>query len=297
MFSMARSSFDIARNEIASYFTVTARDIWKTAEVSKVFNEERAAWSLAKSMAFTDFLKKLLDAGILRKFEFPFPYRPEKRYALPAVPMLEVLQSIKPGAYYSHATAMAVHGLVDPQGQTIYINHEQRPHQRSELADQPRIDAAFKSKARISSNVINLDGTAICMVNGMHTGQLGVITTTTTLHLGQPAAIRVTGLERTLIDIVVRPSYAGGVERVLTAFRHARGRADTGLLLGTLDRLAYVYPYHQALGWYMDRAGYPRAALERIAALPQPCRFYLAHQLEQPTYDDQWGVFVPGGLA
>ena len=294
---MAKSSFDIARNEIADYFSTSERTIWKTADLSKAFSKERTSWQLVKSMAFTAFVKKLLDADSLHKFEFPFPYRPEKRYALPTVPMLEVLQSLKPGAYYSHATALAVHALVDTDRQPIYINHEQRPHQRSELADQPRIDAAFKSKPRLSSNVIDLDGTGICMLNGMHTGQLGVITTATTLHQGQRATIRVTGLERTLIDIVVRPSYAGGVASVLAAFRHAKGRVDTGLLLHTLDRLAYVYPYHQAIGWYMDQAGYPPAALAQIAAMSRPCRFYLAHQLDRPKYDDTWDVYVPAALA
>lgn len=126
-------------------------------------------------MTSTAFAKKLLDAGILAKFEFRFPYRAEKRYALPAVPMLEVLQSLKAGAYYTHATAMNVHELAVSGLSTLYINHEQPPHQRNTLAEQSRIDAAFKSKPRASNNIILLDGVRICMVNGMHTGQLGVI--------------------------------------------------------------------------------------------------------------------------
>ncbi|QJE01516.1 hypothetical protein HH212_17010 [Massilia forsythiae] len=254
---------------------------------------------IGQKQAFTSFLEKLIDAGILDKFEFPFPYRSEKRYALPQVPMLEVLQSLKPNSYYTHATAAVVHGLIgtETERRTIYINHEQRPHIRGELADQPRIDAAFKTKARVSSNAINLGGTEICMLNGMHTGQLGVITAATRLHQSRSATIRVTGLERTLIDIVVRPSYAGGVETVLSAFRKARDKVDNDLLMHTLAQLGHVYPYHQAIGWYMDKAGYPLAALELIATLPKLCRFYVAHQMSQPSYDDKWALYVPASLA
>ena len=69
--------------------------------------------------------------------------------------------------------------------------------------------------------------------------------------------LEVTNLERTLIDITVRPPYAGGIRNeVLQAYRAARDRASVDRLMSILDELSYVYPYHQAVGFLMEAAGY-----------------------------------------
>jgi len=62
---------------------------------------------------------------------------------------------------------------------------------------------------------------------------------------GEP--LDVTDLERTLIDIVVRPAYAGGVHQVLTAFVRSRPKVSLERIAKLLRRLDYIYPYQQAI--------------------------------------------------
>lgn len=67
--------------------------------------------------------------------------------------------------------------------------------------------------------------------------------------------IRVTDLERTLIDIAVRPAYSGGVFEVLEAFKNALKDVDLNILDHYLNQLDYIYPYHQLIGFYLEKAG------------------------------------------
>jgi len=63
------------------------------------------------------------------------------------------------------------------------------------------------------------------MIAGKNTNRLGVE------EIAGPASetIPVTNLERTLIDIVVRPAYAGGTSQLLKAYRTAKvGYRSTG---------------------------------------------------------------------
>ena len=76
-----------------------------------------------------------------------------------------------------------------------------------------------------------------------------------------------TSLERTLIDATVRPGYAGGVATVLEAYRRASEALTVSRLIDTLRKLDYVYPYHQAIGFYMERAGFPTKQLAPLKAL------------------------------
>ena len=78
----------------------------------------------------------------------------------------------------------------------------------------------------MSQNVIDYEDVRICLINGMHTGQLGVIEEQVTYDTAEPVRVRFTNIERTLIDMTVRPIYAGGVFEVLKAYRLARERVQ-----------------------------------------------------------------------
>lgn len=108
--------------------------------------------------------------------------------------------------------------------------------------------------------------------------------------------IRVTDVERTLIDVTVRPIYAGGVGRVLEAYRRARHKASIPKLLDTLHKLDHVYPYHQAIGFYLERAGYSGGHLTEFKKPKMEFDFYLGHGMRDPAYSDQWRVSYPPGM-
>lgn len=105
-----------------------------------------------------------------------------------------------------------------------------------------------------------------------------------------------TDLERTLIDATVRPAYCGGVAEVLGAYRTAKDRLSVNRLSAYLKRLAYVYPYHQAVGFYLERAGYTAAQLDLLRQMPRDFDFYLANAMKQTDYDDAWRLFYPKGF-
>ncbi len=106
----------------------------------------------------------------------------------------------------------------------------------------------------------------------------------------------VTKLERTLIDITVRPRYSGGIVHVLDAFRGAKGRARVPVIVATLKQLGYVYPYHQAVGFLLERAGFEPGKLEPLRALGLEFDFYLVHGMKDRDYDKNWRLFFPKGL-
>ena len=81
----------------------------------------------------------------------------------------------------------------------------------------------------MTKNIAAMGDYRLCLINGKHTGQLGVVS----MKDDAGVEFRVTGLERTLIDITVRPYYAGGVGEVLEAFRRAAiGEALIGEKIG-----------------------------------------------------------------
>ena len=103
--------------------------------------------------------------------------------------------------------------------------------------------------------------------------------------------------DRTLVDVVVRPDYAGGPKEILKAHRRAIEKVSVDEIVATLKHLDYVYPYHQAIGFYLERAGVPAEKLQPLKTLGLNFDFYLGYGLENPAYDARWCVFIPRDLT
>ena len=77
----------------------------------------------------------------------------------------------------------------------------------------------------------------------------------------------------------------------------AQERVPVNRLVAYLRRLDYVYPYHQAIGFYMDRAAnYRPAQLKLLSEFPFEFDFYLVHGLKEHEYSAKWRLFHPPGV-
>jgi hypothetical protein len=196
-------------------------------------------------------------------------------------------------AYLTHASAVFLHGLTDQIPQTIYVNVEQSEKLKPDAPlTQDSIDRAFRAHQRASRYVFVHERNRFVILSGKHTGQYGVIS----LSGGPYEGLRTTDIERTLIDITVRPTYGGGVHEVRAAFAAALEQISIPKLVTTLKALDYVYPYHQAVGFYLSRVGVQPKQLERLQSMGLRFDFYLAHGMKKPAHDASWRIYHPQGL-
>jgi hypothetical protein len=292
---MAKTRIAIAKADIVRLFDQHPQRVFDLSGIQRILDENRAFWRLAKSMSYSDFVEYLVAKTKLNKRVFNFSYRPIVRYVWGEVPLYELLLSLKPNSYLTHYTAVYFHDLTEQTPTTIYMNVEQEPKPRPKGAlIQERIDAAFKRPTRLSNNVAHYQDRTIRMLNGMHTGNLGVIE----MSGPEGETLRVTDVERTLIDITVRPEYAGGIHEVLKAFRSAKNKVSTNRLAATLKKIDYIYPYYQAIGFYLEKAGvYNKSQLDLMKKFEIKYDFYLMHEMKDYDYSQQWRLYFPKGLG
>jgi hypothetical protein len=282
-----------AKAEITATFGESPQKIYKGGELKLIFETRRSEWGLTTRTTYRDFIDFLLGEGKLRQVTVKCdPYTSVTRYVWGEASPYHIGLSIRRGAYLSHASALFLHGLTDQIPKSVYVNREQSQKPQSGTLTQAAIDRAFSHKQRRSKYIFSYGEWQIVLLSGKHTGRLGVFSMPS--KLGEP--LSVTSVERTLIDIVVRPDYAGGVYQVLQAFKSAKQRISTNVLLATLKKLGYLYPYHQAVGFYLQRAGYESERWQRIMKMPQEFDFYLAHNIHDTEYDQSWRLFFPKGF-
>ncbi|MEX0777375.1 MAG: hypothetical protein WD042_16855 [Phycisphaeraceae bacterium] len=297
---MNRSRLQIAKQDILRHFDQLPARILSLKDISRHLNEQRDNWRLAQSASTTAFIEFLQNSGKLNviKFPFPSPYKQVTRYVWSDASLYEVILSIKPKGYFSHYTAMKFHGLTEQLPKTLYLNHEQFSSGVSVgKMTQGGIDTAFLRRPRATAYIAETKDFRLCILNGRNTGNLGVIEDDIVGEDGKPLGkLRLTNVERTLIDIAVRPVYAGGVFEVAKAYGLAQGRVSVNTLSAMLKKLDYAYPYHQTIGFYLERAGYKPALLDLFRSVPFKFDFYLAHNMGKTDYVKSWRLHVPKGF-
>ena len=300
---MPQTRLHIAKPDIIKAFSERP-PVLSESMISSLLQENRAFWRLTRTLGTRPFIDFLLKHTPLRKLSIPLPRRPVSGYVWGDVPLMEGLQGLIPRSYFSHYTALRLHGLTEQVPKTLYLTQEKlRPRSRESAApllpmDQAAIDTAFLQPPRLSSNVAELpdEGLRVMLLEGADHGNFGVIEHALNLGGTRLQHLRYTNLERTLIDCAVRPFYAGGVAEVLKAFRQAREQLSVNALNATYRKLGLAYPYHQAIGFYLEQAGYPQNRVALFRRHPIERDFYLTHQMGRTTYVAGWRLYVPEGM-
>jgi hypothetical protein len=278
--------------DILHYFQELApRPVTRKA-IGEALSANRGHWKAPKSLDVDGLISLLLENDVLKTVELiSQEYGIKQRYTLGTPSVLQVATSFYKDSFLSHATALYIHKLSDSL-QTIYVNHEQSKKNTTSRLNQVAIDRAFSNQQRQSAYLFHQGNQRIVFLNGKNTGQAGVIEAQT----NEGASVRVTDLERTLLDAVVRPRYVGTIREVADAFQRAASRVSAEHLADIVISAQYVYPYQQSLGFLLERAGVPSAELEPLRRLRSTFDFYLDYKIEDSAYDPSWKIHFPKDL-
>jgi len=268
--------------------------------LNDVFDAGKDKWRLPLRMTARDFITSLVKEDFLNHILFEFNGMPAKiLFYLGEVSVYELSAAIFPRSYLSHYAAISLWGLSEQIPKTIYITQEQSngpAKSKPVKLEQENIDKAFGKPQRESETFDTFQDYKIVFLRGKHTKDLGV----EKLGISGKDQVKVTDIERTLIDIAVRPAYSGGVHEVLKAFRQAKeqGNVSINKLSGYLSRMNFIYPYHQAIGFYLEAAGnYKASQIDIFRNKVKDFDFYLTYEMQDMAYSKQWKLYYPKGLV
>lgn len=202
---------------------------------------------------------------------------------------LDIAHSFFRKTHFSYFTALLINGLTLQIPKTIYLNYE-RPklYPAENNLIQSRIDDAFSKPPRISNNITELPQFNILYLQSKKYDNKGIVPFR--------GIYKVTDIERTLIDVTVRPFYAGGVVEVLNAYEKAKDVLDISKLYGYYKSMDFIYPYHQAIGFYLQKAGYKESQYNLFKKFDFQFSFYLTYNMLHKNYSNEWNLYYPKGL-
>ncbi len=292
---MRKESFKSAEQEIKKYLYEDGVKAYTTFDITKIFENKRDEWNIADYRNQHHFIKFLQDENILKdhKLKHLSTAKIKQIFTEPDASSLNIALSLKKGGYLSNYTAMQIHQLTLQIPKSIYISFSKSQNnslnQNQIDLNQESIDKAFSKPQRVTSEVYKseIDNTRYNLI------QKAFIETNVGLTFKN--GFLFTDLERTLIDIAIRPAYSGGVFEVLEAFEIAKEKIDLYKLNKYLEILNYIYPYHQLIGFYMDKAGYDEKTLD-VFNKKSDFDFYLTYNISNKEYNKKWKIYYPKGF-
>jgi len=294
--NMPRSKVERARKSVEKYFSEIKKTVFSKTELLNILASKPPAWGISALSSLRGFIEFLIKERLLKERKVNAKYMEYPRYVKPQYSPYELALSLRPRSYLTHYTAVFINGLTDQIPRNIYVNKEQGPKENVlPNLKQAKIDYAFRRPPRRTTNLASCDDYKIYLLNGMHTGDLGVIS----VEGEYGEILKVTNVERTLIDISVRPFYSGGVFEVLGAFVYAQEKAAVSVtkILNYLGRLKFVYPYHQVIGFYLERSNvYEEDLIKPFREMPKEFDFYLTHEIKEKEYSENWRLYYPRGF-
>ena len=268
------------------------RNIYLLQHLDALLAGNRSAWAVPKSMTTDRFLRFLVSQNLIQAHQLiASKYgRRFTRYTWGLPSPYTLALTLSPRAYFSHGTALALHGLAARDDSRLYLNIEQSPKPApSGHLTQGGIDRAFQRSQRQSEMIYRIIASDVVQLAGKYTDKLGV----EEREFAGLGLLATTNPERTLIDCVVRPAYAGGADGLLGAYRQAKGRISSTALAKLLNELDYAYPYHQAIGFLLEQAGHSPEVWERFLVQKAKHKFYLTHAMQTPAFSKRWSLYYP----
>ena len=267
--------------------------LFSPADLAEIFTQIRTEWGLPRSLTLKKFRDLALETKTLQEAHLTCTYPLHTiRFHTGQFTPYELALSLRPYSYLSHGSAAFLNGLTDNPPEFVYVNQEQSAKEQSGSLTQAGLNRAFSGKQRQSHFIVTHDETRIMLLSGKDTGRLGVQEITGT----QGETLELTNLERTLIDMTVRPGYAGGTENVMKSYGRAIQKISVDRLAEMIQELDYVYPFHQAIGFYLQRAGINFKSLSSLRKLELKYDFFLAHGMKKTKFDSQWRIHYPDDL-
>lgn len=204
-----------------------------------------------------------------------------------------------PSGCFCHYTAVAYHGLTNQIPQRVYIRKRSvgNPPSRPERLSDLQIRTQFLKPHRRTGETETLPSGTIVYVAGKHNDETGILSIPPT-HKDFPEGSRITDLERCLIDAVVAPQYNGGLLTIPGLFEEASEKLDLETLIAHYQELDFLYPYHQAIGFFLDHCTHKQAAETWRTVFPPSNRFFVDKNAKSSwELDPRWQVYYPKGLV
>lgn len=200
----------------------------------------------------------------------------------------------------SHQTSAYFNNLTDDLGNTFFVNKfsKENPincfNNKIKKLDQKSINKSFEKPMRKSSLIYNLS------INGNDNKIFFLNSRPNTKKYSNKIQkynynLFINSIEKTLLDITVRPSYLKDWKELIKIYRNSINKININKFIEVFKEANYIYPYHQSIGFLLESTGHSLDTYEYFYSLPKKNDFFIFYNsdLSKMDYNKKWKIYHP----
>lgn len=166
---------------------------------------------------------------------------------------IEVTSLLIPKSYLSYFSSLYYYNLTQQLPKKIYVSIERKSHAPHNELKQDTINKALCKEGRLPSKILSVMGYEIYLIHSKEANRVGI----KRVQIFEKD-YRISTIERTLIDIVVRSEISGGIEEVIQVYKKIATLENISInrIIFILKKLNYIYPYYQIIAYLLYANGF-----------------------------------------
>lgn len=259
------------------------KDSYSLVELVSLSKNLKERSLISNSMQFGKFYDRLVDIGLL-SFSVFMDGKYLTRYSFyEDLPDEKVLISLKKNAFFSMSSALNYQGLSEYRDNFVFISQEQSDKGFNDVKlTQEAIDRAFLKDYRKTHMIGEYNKKHIVFLQPKYTKQFGVI---------EIDGIRVSSIERTLIEMVINVQYFRNSKEIINVFSRIKHHIKVDSVFKILEEFNLIYPYFQSLGFFLEKIGFKKEELFEFKDNISEFDFYTDKAQKEYIYNEYWKMY------
>lgn len=275
--------FTINKNKIINYikiypFYYSKNDL---QEVLYLLKEKKL---VSESLYFDKFFNKLIDNN-LQTYTLKIKDKYYTRYSLiDSFDEYKFAATISKKSFFSMTTSLNIQKLSDYRDDFIFISKElNKRNLISTGLEQKNINNSFKNKNyRYTNNIGQLNNKNYILLSPKYSNNYEII---------EFNGFKVSSINRVLVEMIINIQYFQSSENIIQIFRPIKDKLDLLKIFTLLNKLNYIYPYYQSLGFFLEKIGFSKKELKIFKNETSKFDFYTEKLKESYLYDDYWKIY------
>ncbi len=239
---------------------------------------------VSKSLAFSHFLLKLIDEGLIQ-FSINIRGHLKVRYTMnKEFDVYKFCNSLEKNSYFLMTTSLNLQNLSTYKNDFIFISKERKIRNSFDRVtlNQENIDKAFSKKPRQTNAHDKLGDFRIIMLETNNTSSYEIINF---------KGFKISSINRAFVEIISNIHYFQTSSKVVELFKPIKNKLNLEVIYKVIEKFDFVYPYYQLAGFYLEKIGYEKKCLERFYLKKTDLKFYTEKNKDKYVFDEYWNIY------
>lgn len=261
------------------------KKMYSLRELNEVLTHLKTKKLIAQNISGRSFFNMLQNRLELKTYSISSEKINKVRYTLYSdINVYDFVATFEKQGFFSMSTSLNIQGLSNEKNEFVFFSKELTPkyYNKNNEIHQEDIDQAYEKEYRYTSSIATYKNNHVIYLTPKHTGRFEVV---------RYNEYYVSSVHRAFVEMIIHVQYFKSFETVIEIFKPLKNRLDVKRIFKVLEIFDLIYPYHQLIGFSLEKVGFYKNDLDLFKKQVSDLKFYTQKSKIKYTFDSYWNIY------